>query len=138
MTFEVLWKVHGILMSSSFTAMLCGIIISLFFKKNKWRYRIHRKLGIYAGISGAASLLVAAIMVQIFTGAHFTSAHTLAGGLTGIFLILTPIFGLTIRTVKNKALMKLLHRIAGFLTAALMLLTILLGLSLSGILSLQF
>jgi len=135
MTYEILWKIHAGLMSTSFIALLSGIIISILYKKKKWRYKTHKTLGIYAGASGAAALLTAVIMVQLLGGVHFSSLHTIIGGVTGLLLLLTPVAGLKIRTAKNKKRLKVIHRIMGYSTAIMMLIVILLGLRLAGIIS---
>lgn len=135
MAYEILWRVHALLMSTSYLALFSGILISLFFKKKKWRHKTHRNLGIYAGISGVTALILAFVMVQIFSGVHFTSLHAIAGGVTGLILILTPPAGRQIRKVKDKKRMKRIHRIMGYTTAAFMAVTILFGLMFVGILS---
>ncbi len=133
MVYEILWKIHAVLMSSSFLALASGIFISLVYKKMKWRYKTHKYLGIYAGLSGFSALVIALIMVQIFNGVHFTSRHAVFGAFTGILLILTPLAGLSIVKVKNKKRMKMIHRISGYSTLILMIITIYYGLEISGI-----
>ncbi len=136
MAYEILWRLHAILMSTSFIALFSGILISLLYKKKKWRYKTHRNLGMYAGISGVSALIIAAVMVQISSGVHFTSRHTILGAVTGLLLILTPLVGLKIRKSKKKKPMRLSHRIMGYITAVLMIMTILSGLLFMGIISL--
>ena len=133
MAYDVLWRVHAVLMVVSVVSMLSGIIISIVFKKKKWRYKTHKRLGITAGASGVTAVIIAVIMVQLFSGIHFSSLHTILGGATGLLLIYTPIAGLNIARVKNKKRLKTVHRIAGFLTAGLMLVTLFTGLWMMGI-----
>jgi len=133
MTYDILWKIHAALMSTSFIALLCGIIISILYKRSKWRYKAHKILGIYAGLSGAAALAAAVILVQNFSGSHFSSLHTITGGVTGLLLLLTPVAGLKIRTIKNKKRLRVIHRITGYSTAVMMAAVILMGLRLAGV-----
>jgi len=134
--YDVLWRIHAVLMSISFTALTGGIVISRFYFKKKWRYKTHKKLGITAGITGVTGLLLALIMVQISSGVHLTSLHTLLGAVTGLLLILTPLAGLQIRKSKKKKQMKLSHRTMGYFTLLLAIFTILSGLLFTGILRL--
>lgn len=134
MDYEILWRIHAILMGTSFLSLLTGILISLIFKKRKWRYKTHKRLGIYAGISGVTALVIAFIMVQSSGGFHFTTPHTIIGAVTGLLLIATPLAGLRIRKAENKKRMKLIHRTMGYITCSMMLVTIVMGLFLVGIL----
>ena len=105
-------------------------------RRKKWRYKTHKKLGITAGIAGVTGLLLAFTMVQISSGAHLTSPHTILGAVTGLLLILTPLAGLQIRKTKKKKQMKLSHRTMGYITLVLIIFTILSGLLFTGILRL--
>ncbi len=134
MAYSVLWKIHAILMSVSFLSLTAGILISILFKKKKWRYNTHRKLGITAGAAGITAFLIAFIMIQLFSGPHFSSLHTLAGGISVLLLIITPQLGLNMKKAANKKRIKLIHRIFGGLTFTAMAFTILLGLRFVGIL----
>lgn len=136
MAYDILWKSHAILMSTSFLALLSGILISLIYKKKKWRYKTHRNLGIIAGCTGITALLLAGIMVQVYSGVHFTSRHAIAGAVTALFLILTPLAGLRIRKSKKKKQLRTAHRVAGYITAAFMIFTILSGMIFAGVISL--
>ena len=133
MAYDFLWRAHAILMGTSFLSMLSGIVISLAWKKRKWRFKTHRFLGVFAGASGLAALALAFIMVGSYGGYHFTSAHAVVGLIAAILLLLVPAAGLSIAKVKNKKRLKLIHRAAGFLLAALMLSAIFLGLEFAGI-----
>ncbi len=135
-TYDILWRIHAVLMSTSFTALLSGIVISRFYFKKKWRYKTHRKLGITAGITGVTGLVLAITMVQISSGAHLTSLHTISGAATGLLLILTPLAGLHIRRSKKKKQMKLSHKTMGYITLILVTYTIVSGLIFTGILRL--
>ncbi|HAK46387.1 MAG TPA: hypothetical protein DCO79_10785 [Spirochaeta sp.] len=131
--YGVLWRIHAILMSSSFIALAAGIVISILYKKRKWRYKAHQRLGIYAGTSGLTALILAGIMVQAYSGYHLNSTHAILGLTSGLLLILTPIAGLRMKKAVNKKRLRLIHRILGGLTAVMMLITILLGLGYTGI-----
>jgi len=135
-SYDILWRIHAVLMSISFTALLSGIVISRFYFIKKWRYKTHRKLGITAGITGVAGLLLAFTMVQISSGAHLSSPHTILGAVTGLLLILTPLAGHQIRKARKKKQMKLSHRTMGYVTLILVALTIISGLLFTGILRL--
>ncbi|RKX72564.1 MAG: hypothetical protein DRP49_08825, partial [Spirochaetes bacterium] len=135
-SYDILWRIHAVLMSISFAALSSGIVISRFYFKKKWRYKIHKKLGITAGITGVTGLLLAFTIVQISSGAHLTSPHTILGAVTGLLLILTPLAGLQIRKTKKKKQMKLSHRTMGYITLILVTLTIISGLLFTGILRL--
>ncbi|RKX78764.1 MAG: hypothetical protein DRP60_05175 [Spirochaetes bacterium] len=135
-SYDILWRIHAVLMSISFAALSSGIVISRFYFKKKWRYKIHKKLGITAGITGVTGLLLAFTIVQISSGAHLTSPHTILGAVTGLLLILTPLAGLQIRKTKKKKQMKLSHRTMGYITLVLIIFTILSGLLFTGILRL--
>ena len=119
MTYDILWRIHAILMGTAFTALLSGILISHYFKKKKWRYKTHNRLGIFAGITSVAGLLLAVAMVQKSSGAHLTSPHTVAGAAAGLILIITPIVGLSIRKAKKKKLTKRFHKTMGYTTLIL-------------------
>lgn len=134
MVYDLLWKTHAVLMSSAYVSLLTGIAISLFYKKRKWRYKTHRALGIFAGTSGITALLIALVMVQVYSGVHFTSIHAVSGGITGLLLVLTPFIGLRIRKAKNKKKHRAMHRLLGYTTTVAMTVTILFGLIISGIL----
>lgn len=134
MDYDILWRIHAILMSSSFLSLSTGILISKLFKTRKWRYKTHKRLGIYAGISGVTALAIAFIMVQSSGGYHFSTPHTIIGGVTGLLLISTPLAGLRIRKASDKKKMKLIHRIMGMATSIMMLVTIISGLFLIGLL----
>jgi hypothetical protein len=136
MAYEILWRLHAVLMSTAFAALFSGIFISLFYRKKKWRYKTHRNLGILAGISGVSALVIAFIMVQVFSGTHFTSLHAIVGGTTGLLLILSPLVGLRIRKSRKKKRMRLSHRTLGYATLVMMILTIPTGLIFAGILTL--
>ena len=135
MGYEYLWRIHAGLMASSFLAMVTGIVVSLFYKKRNWRFKTHKRLGIYAGTSGIAALLIAGIMVQIYNGVHFTSLHAVLGGISGVLLIATPQFGLAIKRSKKKKTVKNLHKTLGYGTALMMGVTIFSGLLFMGIVS---
>ncbi len=134
MGYEYLWRIHAVLMASSFLAMVTGIVVSLLFKKKKWRFKVHKRLGIYAGSSGIAALVIAGTMVQIYNGVHFTSLHALLGGISAVLLIVTPQLGLAIMRVKKKKPVRLIHKTLGYVTALMMGLTIFSGLLFMGIL----
>lgn len=123
-------------MSTSFLSLLSGILISLIYKKKKWRYKTHRTLGIIAGSTGVTALILAGVMVQVYSGVHFTSRHAIFGGVTALLLILTPLAGLRIKKSKKKKPLRNAHRIMGYITAAFMIFTILSGLLFAGVISL--
>lgn len=135
MVYEILWRVHAILISSSVLAAIAGVFISVVHKKKKWRHRVHKTLGIYAGISAVTAIIIAVIMVQITKGRHFTTLHGLAGGIAAVFFVLTPMGGLLIRKVKKKKLFRLLHRITGWITLAAAVTAVFFGLILTGIIN---
>lgn len=138
MAYEILWRVHAVLMSTSFLSMLAGVLISLIWKQKKWRYKTHRALGLYAIASGGTALLTAVLMVQISSGYHFTSNHGIGGGITAVFLLTTPLIALRIKKSKNKKRLRLIHRILGYTTLLLMAGAIIFGLQFAGIISLPF
>lgn len=135
MAYEILWRVHAILMSTSFLSMFCGVLISLIWKQKKWRYKAHRALGIYAGISGVTALIAAVVMVQINSGYHLTSRHALGGAFTAALLIATPLVALKIKTAKKKKLLKKVHKILGYLTLFFMAVSIFFGLLFVGLIN---
>lgn len=135
MAYEILWRVHAILMSTSFISMICAVVISIVWKKKKWRYKAHRALGIYAGISGVTALLAAVVMVQINSGYHLTSRHALGGAFTAVLLIATPLIALRIKTSKKKRLLKRVHKVLGYLTLLFMTVTIFFGLLFVGLIN---
>lgn len=117
------------MMATAFLTMTSGIVISLFFKKKKWRLKAHRTLGQITGYTALTALILAGVMVQIAGGYHFISLHAISGGITGIFLIVTPLIGYNLTKFKNIKRMKKVHRTLGFVTFFLMIVTILLGTS---------
>ncbi len=123
-------------MSTSFLAMLAGILVSLFFKKKKWRFKVHKRLGIYAGVSGLTALILAATMVQIYNGVHFTSLHAVLGAFTGLLLMLTPLAGLRILRSRQAHRQKILHKLAGYTTVVMMGITVFSGMVFMGIIGL--
>lgn len=133
MAYDILWRVHAILMSTSFLSMCCAVLISLIWKQKKWRYKAHRALGIYAGISGVIALLIAVVMVQIYSGYHLTSRHATGGAFTSLLLIATPLIALKIKTSKKKKLLKKVHKVLGYLTILFMAVAIFFGLLFVGL-----
>ena len=130
MAYDILWRLHAILMCGAFLCMCTGAVISLLYKKRKWRYKTHKTLGISAGILGISAFIIAFVMVQLY-GAHFTSFHGGVGFAAALLLILTPTAGLRIRRSKNKKRARLLHKTMGYLTLATMALNVTLGLLLA-------
>jgi hypothetical protein len=132
MIYEVLWKVHAVLMATSFLSMVGAILVSLLWKRKKWRYKTHRALGLYAGIAGVTALLTAFIMVQISHGYHLSSQHAILGAISGVLLICTPLLGLNMNRFRNIKMGRTIHKSLGYLTVAGMGSSIYFGLSLMG------
>ncbi len=134
MGYDILWKVHGILMGSSLLAMTTGIFVSLLRKGKKNTYKIHRKLGLIAAGSGLAGILTAFLMVQTSGGLHLSSPHSLLGITTVLLLLSTPLIMLLKKT-RTKKPARRVHRFMGFTTLLLMVTTVLSGLYFVGILA---
>ena len=134
MAYEILWRVHAFLMTTAFISMVAAVLISLIWKKRKWRYKTHRTLGIYAGVAGVTALLTAFVMVQMSHGYHLSSQHAIGGALTGLLLMGTPMVGLHLRRFKNKKIGKALHKSLGYLTLLGMGSSIAFGLMMVGLL----
>ena len=128
MLYSWLWPLHGILMGLSFLSLLSGIIVSLFFKRSKWRIPVHRRLGLIGAACGLAGILVAFIMIQAAGGYHLTGLHALLGSLTGLLMILNPVIGLNLAKFRNPKRMRKLHRLIGYAAMVLMTVTVILGL----------
>jgi DOMON domain/Eukaryotic cytochrome b561 len=137
MAYEILWRVHAILMSSSFLSMCSAVLISLIWKQKKWRYKAHRALGIYAGVAGVVALITAVTMVQINSGYHLSSRHAIGGSVTALLLISTPLVALRIRKSKKKKMLKRIHKILGYMTLVFMAAAIFFGLLFVGLISLS-
>lgn len=131
-----LWPVHAILMSLSFALMLCGMIVSRFFKKRRWWLMIHRCLQWTGGIIGIVGLATSIYMVSVSTGVHFRVLHSIFGLIVIGLIIFTPILGYSIFKVKpeKKSSLRLMHRWTGRTTLVLMAATIVMGLLVAGIL----
>jgi len=133
MAYEILWRVHAVLMTTAFLSLVSGVLISLIWKKKKWRYKTHRALGIYAGSAAAAALVTAVILVQISSGYHLSSSHALGGAVTGVLLLSTPILGLKMAKSKNRKILVKVHKVLGYLIIVLMSSAIYFGLEIAGV-----
>ncbi|QEN08225.1 hypothetical protein EXM22_09580 [Oceanispirochaeta crateris] len=132
MIYEILWRIHAVLMATSLLSMVGAILVSLLWKRKKWRYKTHRALGLYAGAAGITALLTAFVMVQTSHGYHLSSQHAVFGAFSGVLLICTPLLGLNMNRFRNKKIGRTIHKSLGYLTVTGMGISIYYGLSLMG------
>ncbi len=133
MAYDILWKIHGILMSSSFLVMSAGITISLIRNNRVKRYKAHRGLEWYSITSGMIAMATAIIMVQISGGHHLKGVHGYLGLLSFFLFLFTPIFLITRKRHRKKP-MKNLHVTLGFLALLSMGIALYSGMIMKGIL----
>ena len=132
MAYSILWRVHGILMASSFIAMSAAISLSLGRKGKKGTFQTHRGLGIYAASAGITALLIAFTMVQLSGGSHMSGFHAYMGVVTILLLAVTPLFMILKKARTRKSLRKT-HKILGFTTLFFMGINLYSGLNMMGI-----
>jgi hypothetical protein len=125
---------HAGFMALSFLTMLTGVAVARYFKAAKWWLKIHRPLGIGAGIFGALGLVFGFLLVATSSGIHLRVPHAQFGLITLVFLGAAPILGQAfLKSKQNKNTLRPLHRWVGRGALLLMTLTLLLGLRLTGI-----
>ena len=134
--YSVFWRIHAILMSAAFAAMLAGFIIARTGRRTKWWFKVHRGLGSGGAIGALAALALAIVMISLTHGFHLSNAHTIVGIIAMFFITLTFILPALFRRVKKEAKLPLrrIHKGSGVLSLGLMLASIILGLTFVGIL----
>lgn len=124
---------HAIFMSLAFLLMLTAVVVAHFFRKKKWWLKIHKPLGVTAGLSSIFGLIFTVLFVILAGGGHFQALHSWFGISAFLLAIAAPILGQAyLKGGKHKALLKKMHPIVGGLALLLMLLSIIMGLRLAG------
>jgi Kef-type K+ transport system membrane component KefB len=126
-------------MGAAFITMLAAMFIARYGKKKRWWYTVHKRMNIGGAVAAAAAMIIAVIMISLSHGYHLVSLHAILGAVTFLFIVLTPLIGLGIRSRKVKPVYKkkirILHHWFGRATLVLMAVTIYFGLRISGLLS---
>lgn len=115
--------VHFVLM-----ALMCVLVVAAAAVARKradgWFPR-HRRLALLGAVSGAAGITVMSVMKLAAGYPHFQSVHAIAGGVTLLFLVLTPLFGWM--TAGGKEGMRGPHKVLGRVLAVVSVLVVLTG-----------
>jgi hypothetical protein len=126
---------HIAFMTLSFLSMLTGIVIARYFRAKKWWLKIHRPLGVSAGVFGVLGLVFGFLLVATSSGIHLRVPHSWSGFITLVFVGAAPILGQAFLKSKiHKKTLRELHRWAGRGAALLMAVTAILGMYQAGIL----
>lgn len=97
-----LWPYHAALMLSGFFFMGTGITIARYFKKKKWRMKVHKIITVIGASFGIAGLVLGFIMVEQTTGVHFRILHDIIGTISVLTFIITPVLGLLMFKIRGK------------------------------------
>ncbi|MFP4364005.1 MAG: DOMON domain-containing protein [Spirochaetia bacterium] len=133
MFFSYLWPIHAIIMSTAFIAIIAAVVISRFFRQNKWWFTAHQSIGKTAGILSFTGAIIAIIMISLRDGEHLQSLHAIVGAIGALMLVFTPQAGLFIRTVSRKKMMSTFHKVLGYTSALIAVLAVITGILISGI-----
>lgn len=131
----IMW-VHAGLMSCSLVAVLSGIGVARFARKQKWWLKTHRALAGSGAAAALAGFAAAFIMVAQSGGPHLRVPHAFLGAVTLLAMVALPALGSYMLKAKPKeraAALRRAHRAAGRVAAVLLTLTVLSGLNLAGL-----
>ena len=127
--------VHALLLSLGFLSLLAGMLISRYFKKQRWWLKTHRALGICGALLSTAALIAMVSMLSILSASHMRIFHSYLGLLTLLGMFAAPLVGLGILKARTgKQTLRIFHRWLGRSVLVLMAVTIVLGLLRIGIL----
>lgn len=129
----ILFQWHGALMAAGWVLAVAAILIAATQRQRRWWLRLHRGLGLSAGVVILSGAAVAVAAVSITAGEHLRSPHTWLGALTIATAVATPLLGLLQFKIRGRAeSLRAYHRFGGRLLAGAALITLLLGLRLTG------
>jgi len=120
---------HAVFMLAAVGFMLAGIKIAMSFRRTRWWFKIHRRVGFTGVAAMAVGFIFAVLMVSFSHSQHFGSPHTWLGVLTFLSAILTLASGFSVFLFPVRAAtLRRVHRWLGRFTAVAAIITVLFGL----------
>lgn len=104
--------------------LVISAVVTAHNRKEGW-FPLHRKLALIGvGCALCAFACIAGLKI-IFNKPHLSSLHAIAGAVSLLFLVVTPVLGMLV--VRGKEGLRAVHRVLGRITFAAVVLTVAMG-----------
>lgn len=124
-----MFELHVALAGGTVLVMGTAVFTVLALKGKRWWLKVHRRLGLTAGILGIMTVAMAWLMVNSWQGRHLGSLHSYLGLAAALSAVGAVTLGhLQFRPLRARQALRLAHRAGGYFTVFTMVLAALLGL----------